>query len=291
MQYYMITPTALSSYLYCPRKLFLERILGLFKFPKEAMIKGTVKHEIFEEINNKEKEIVISIKEPDYEKILNKYRREYSIIARKIILKHSKQLKKYDVDGLELFTSFWKTLISEAEDKSKNINIFIEEHNIFGEELWEKLIPKIISEYRISDAILGLRGIIDEIRDYKDRLIPVELKSGKSPQTGVWPGHKIQIAAYMILLKNKGETIKEGLIKYIDEKKEVIIPMNPLLEEEVKKQIIIVNRLLTEKILPKHIDAPNKCSACQLKEECYNKEFIQEKMKEKNIIRLDNQKI
>jgi CRISPR-associated protein Cas4 len=281
----MISPTAISSYLYCPRKLFLERILGLFKYPKEAMVKGTIKHEIFEDINNKEKEIVTSIKEKlSEERLLNLYRKEYSIIARKKILKHSKELDKFKIDNLEFFQNFWPTLLNEAETRSKSVFDFIEEHNLFGDELWEKLTPKIISELRISDSELGVRGIIDELRDYGNLYVPVELKSGKSPEKGVWPGHKSQIALYMMILKGQGKTVKEGIIKYIDEKKEVTIQLNTLLEDESKKQLILVRTLLQEKKLPERIDSFNKCSACQLKEDCYNDKFIEEKMKEKKLI-------
>jgi len=284
MSIMMLSPTAISSYLYCPRKLFLERILGLVKYPKDAMVKGTIKHGIFEDINNKEKEIISSIKEKlSQERLLNIYRKEYSVIARKKILFHKKELEKFNIDPLDFFIKFWKTLLDEAETRAKTIYEFIETNNIFGIELWEKITPKIISELRISDEELGVRGIIDELRDYGNQYVPVELKSGKSPEKGVWPGHKSQIALYMMVLKNQGKFVKEGIIKYIDEKKEVTIQLNTLLEDESKKQLLLVRNLLEEKKLPERVDSFNKCSACQLKEDCYNDKFIEDKLKEKKL--------
>lgn len=275
----MISPTAISTFLYCPRKLFIERVLKIFKIPKGAILKGKVKHEIFEDINNQDKEIIISIKEKDYLKILNIYKKNYSIIARKKILKYSKEFIEQEIDQLKFFTDFCDILISEAEDKSLNLYNFIYENKIFGEELWEKLTPKIVCELRVFDDKLGLRGVIDELRDYGKIQIPVELKTGKSSNGAAWPSHKAQLAAYILILRNQGHTVTQGIIKYIDEKKEVTIPFNSLLEEELLKQIKQVNSIILSKTIPARVDSYNKCNACQLKEECYNDSFIEDKIK------------
>ena len=37
-----ISVSTLSAYMYCKRKLFLERVLGLFEPEKEALVKGTI---------------------------------------------------------------------------------------------------------------------------------------------------------------------------------------------------------------------------------------------------------
>ncbi|MBR9675760.1 CRISPR-associated protein Cas4 [Candidatus Woesearchaeota archaeon] len=280
----MISPTAISTYLYCPRKLFLERVLKLFKLPKEVMVKGNVKHAAYEEINNKEEEIVVGLTEKDYDSIFEAYKRVFSQIIRRTINNFSKELREHGIDELEFFKGFWPALVFEAEERAKNVQKFIKKHDFLGEKLWEELTPKIVSELSISDAKIGLRGIVDEVRDYKIEVVPVELKSGKSPSTGVWPGHKAQIASYMLLLRSQGKTVKEGMVKYIDEKKEVIIPYNTLLEDELKKQIVLVRGVLKKKDIPPFVDSANKCAACQLKEDCYNKEFISSKLLEKGII-------
>ncbi|MBU1704594.1 MAG: hypothetical protein KJ922_04465, partial [Nanoarchaeota archaeon] len=79
----MISVTSLSSYLYCQRKLFLERVLGLFELPKAALIKGTVRHETYDLINKGEEALVRSItKLILFEELNAKYRREYDRMLR-----------------------------------------------------------------------------------------------------------------------------------------------------------------------------------------------------------------
>ena len=62
-----ISVSMLSAYLYCKRKLFLERVLGLFEPEKEALVKGTIRHETYDRVNRIEEKIVKSITENDEE--------------------------------------------------------------------------------------------------------------------------------------------------------------------------------------------------------------------------------
>ena len=41
---------------------------------------------------------------------------------------------------------------------------------------------------------------------YENGYVPIELKTGKMPKEGVWPGHKVQIAAYSMLIEEKFKT-------------------------------------------------------------------------------------
>jgi CRISPR/Cas system-associated exonuclease Cas4 (RecB family) len=58
----MISVTTLCSYLYCPRKLYLQYVLKLEEPPKEALLKGSIRHKAYEVINASEEELVKSIK-------------------------------------------------------------------------------------------------------------------------------------------------------------------------------------------------------------------------------------
>ena len=42
----MLSVTHLSSYLYCPRKLYLQKVLSIYEPPKEALVKGTIRHKM-----------------------------------------------------------------------------------------------------------------------------------------------------------------------------------------------------------------------------------------------------
>ena len=198
----MLSVTALSSYMYCKRKLYLNRVLKLYEPPKAALVKGTIRHETYDLINKNQENLVKSIREKlSLEKIKEKFKDKYEKFLKIALLNNKKGLKQFDIKPEELFKQVYPLILEEAETRSFNIFNFIEKTNLLGQELWENLTPKIQSEVKIESKELGLRGIIDQIEVYEESMVPVELKTGKAPRDGVWPGHKIQIAAYALLLE------------------------------------------------------------------------------------------
>ncbi len=266
----------LSTYLYCPRMLFLQKVLEVEEVPKEALVLGSVRHETFDTVNKNEENLIVGIKKAvDFGYLMQLYKQNYSKLLREIIIRNKSRLREVDVKLLEAFKRNWPNLQEEAETRAKNIFNFIEKHNIYGKELWEKLIPKIQSEFRIESDILQLKGIIDQVHVYEDNYIPIELKTGKSPRDGVWPGHRIQIGAYALLLEEKFNIpIKEGFIHYLDAKEKRRIAINPFLKEEIKNIVKDVQELIKNKDLPNQCNNENKCKACSLNTTCYNEEEL-----------------
>lgn len=273
----MISVTLLSSYLYCQRKLFLERVLGLFEIPRAALIKGTVRHETYDLINKTEESLVKSITQPiELPLLKDKYKKHYQSLLRKAVIKNKQRIIEVDILPLDLFEKTLPLIRLEAETRAEDIYRFIIKHNLYGEELWEKLTPKIISELRIESKNLGLKGIIDQIEVYDSGYVPVELKTGKAPKEGVWPGHKIQLAAYALLTEEKfKQEVKEGFVTYLDTQQRRHIPINQFLRLEVIELVEKVNRLITNLNLPNITENENKCNACSLKDTCYNQQEIQ----------------
>ncbi|MEA3431006.1 MAG: CRISPR-associated protein Cas4 [Nanoarchaeota archaeon] len=268
----MISVTKLSSYLYCSRKLYLTDVLKLSEPPKDVMVKGTIRHLTFEKINDIEESIVTSIQQShDFKHILNLYVKYFSKALRSSIMSNKYRLKGVSLPLIDAYREIWPHFMKESERRSLNLFNFILDNKIFGTKLWDSLFPKIKSEVRINSKSLELRGIIDQIHVYPDKVIPVELKTGKAPVEGVWPGHKIQIAAYMLLFNEKFESsINTGIIHYLDYDKQVDITLNPFLKEEVIDLKNKVKLLLTSGDTPKKCANLNKCKACSLKNECFN---------------------
>ncbi|MFP3132336.1 MAG: CRISPR-associated protein Cas4, partial [Candidatus Nanopusillus sp.] len=66
--------TDITDYIFCPRKVYLKRVLGYSEEDTEQKIFGSIVHSLFDKVNEKEKEIIFNIKEfVEYEKILNLY--------------------------------------------------------------------------------------------------------------------------------------------------------------------------------------------------------------------------
>jgi len=278
-----ISVTMLSSYLYCKRKLFLERVLGLFEPDKETVVKGSIRHETYDEINKIEEEIVKSIKEGiKFKEIRDKYIHTYAELLREVIKKNKKRLNNVNLNSLEAFKNIFPRFVRESESRAINIYNFMSKYKVYGKELWEKLTPKIISEFKIKSDDLLLSGIIDQIEEYEEGFVPIELKTGKMPKEGVWPGHRIQIAAYALLLEEISKTkIKEGFVHYLDsdERRQVVI--NPFLKEEVKELRKKVLEMLNFGEIPGYCGNERKCAVCGLKKECFDERFLDKKLKEK----------
>ena len=271
-----ISVSMLSSYLFCSRKLFLQQVLALREPPKESMVLGSLRHEIYDFINQNEEKIVTSIKEKiQYNEIISIYKSFYSKILREKIIKNKSRIKEVDLDIVDVFKRTWPLILGEAETRAKNIFAFIQKYNVYGRDLWEQLTPKIISEIRIDSNTLQLRGIVDKIEIYKNCYVPIELKTGKIPKEGVWPGHRIQIAAYSMLIEEKFKTnVKEGFIQYLDAKETKRIVINPYMRQEIMDLIKEVQNLLENKDLPNYCENKNKCTNCGLRETCYNESEV-----------------
>lgn len=266
----------LSSYLFCSRKLFLQQVLNLKEPLKESLVLGTLRHEIYDFINQKEQQIVTEIKEKEkYEVLFNTYKNSYSKILREKIINNKSKIKEVNLDIVDVFKRTWPLILGEAETRTKNIFDFIKKHNIYGQELWDKLTPKIISEQRISSDNLQLKGIVDRIEVYEQGYVPVELKTGKMPKEGMWPGHRIQLAAYAMLIEEKYKTnVKEAFVRYLDAKETRHITINPFMKEEILSLVKEVQELLKKSNIPNYCENRSKCTNCGLRETCYNEDEV-----------------
>lgn len=278
----MIIPVSLlSTYLYCSRKLFLERVLLLEEPPKESIVMGAIRHEAYDNINKKEEEVVTSItKRMSLESVQALYKQKYLQILRKAIANNRKRLKAVNLNMLDAYKKSFHFIIDESGMRASHVVSFMEANKVFGQELWQRLTPKIISELKIESKQLRLRGIIDQIHVYEGNYVPFELKTGRMPQDGVWPSHRIQIAAYSLLLQEKfNKEIREGYVVYLDTKEKRQIAINPFMKEEVKQMVDEVIAVIESKELPNFCNNENKCRKCGLKQTCYNEEEVNNLLK------------
>ena len=267
----MISVTTLSSYLYCPRKLYLEKVLKIVKPPKEVLVKGSIRHKTYDGINKAEEELVKSIDKSDLSYISTIFKKEYSQILRKVLINNRRELATVNLDLSETFKKVWPMILSESRVRANNIFSFVQKFNIFGNQLWDSLTPKIKSEQWLQSENIELRGIVDQVQIYEGEIVPYELKTGKMPLQGVWPGHKIQIGAYMMLLQESTNMkISRGVIRYLDAQTEREIIFNPFLRDEVLDLRDKTRQILSSDELPPIINNKSKCKACELREKCYS---------------------
>ena len=272
----MISVSTLTSYHYCPRKLYLEYVLEIIKPPKEVLVKGTIRHQVHNQINKKEEEIVKSITE-DFNllKIQELYKKIYSEILREAIRKNKVELEKLGIDLGQFFKEMWPLILSESKLRAINTFKFSQKYNIFEEELWGRLTPKIESEVYVESKKFDLKGVVDQVEIYEQDIVPYELKTGKPPEKGVWPSHQIQVGAYVLILQEKyNKPIKEAFVKYLNTNETRQIIMNPFLKDEILTLIKKVKALLSDKKIPDYTKNENKCKKCEINKECYDEPFL-----------------
>lgn len=281
----MVSATQLSSYLYCPRKLFISKVLLVEEPPKEELIKGTVWHKTYEFINTGEEKIVTALRTAAYQDIYDLYRTGFSKFLRNAIVQSKTELQKFNIDLAQLFHDYWPHFEEEAKQRALHVAEFIKEHKIFGKELWDALTPKILSEQYFKSDPLNLSGIIDMIEVHKrpdgsELYVPVELKTGAVPRTGMWEGHRLQLGCYVLLLQESGKSASEGILRYKGSDNPRILVMNPLLRDEILDLIQKVSSILSSFEIPDKVDNKNKCTKCPFKEDCYNDQKMHELIEE-----------
>ena len=266
----MINVTALSAYLYCRRKLYLEEVLGLKEVPKETVIIGKIRHNVYDLVNRQEKGIVLSIDENNVGQIEEKYKTSYSNNLKNSIKLNKTLLHNLKFNLSDVYRQLWPTFLEEAKVRASALASFVEKSKIFGPKLWEKLTPKIESEVFVSSQELELKGKIDRIEKHENKVVPIELKTGKAPRESVWESHLIQVGAYMMLLEEQFQKpVSEGIVEYLSEKIKRPVKMNPFLKDDIMKLKEKVKDLLSSNKLPDFTENKNKCRICGLREECY----------------------
>ena len=129
-----ISVTMLSAYLYCKRKLYLERVLKFFEPEKEALVKGSIRHETYEEINKIEEKLVKSIKQTTaFKDIYDMYIHAYAEQLRNIIHKNRFRLKGVKLKPLDAFKKIFPFFVRESKIRAENIFNFTVQNKVYGE--------------------------------------------------------------------------------------------------------------------------------------------------------------
>ncbi|MDI6738220.1 MAG: CRISPR-associated protein Cas4 [Nanoarchaeota archaeon] len=265
----MISVSTITGYLYCPRKVYMNYALRIFGQKRKEAVSGNIMHAVIEHVNNNEKEIVEAIESPVLENIEIHYRANYNKALSSILEKNKIELERLKQKKEDSMAEVWPVLLKEAKLRARNVHDFMQKHNVIGKELWERLSPKYVSEVSVASYALGLNGKIDKVEMHsEDCLIPMELKTGKAPKQGLWDNHRIQLAAYIMLLKEKYSQVNEGYVEYLDVGERRKVVLNAFVENEVKELVSKVKALVSSAVPPEKEANKAKCMKCDIREQC-----------------------
>ena len=261
-----IPVTALSSWTRCPRQFFMSYVMRVEEPPKDVMILGLVKHKLHEKMTAEERKVVENLQKHSNPAEL--LRASFTKLLSSIITSYSNSLRTVNVSLVQAFQSSMPIVRHEAEERASRI-IPLLEKGLSGEELWQALSPKVKTEYSLKSEKLGLKGRIDRLECYDNLLLPVELKSGNPPQEGVWEEHRIQAAAYALMLQDTFKTdVSEAVVQYVDHNLRRTVVLNPFLREQVMEIAKEVRACLESEELPAGCGRES-CKACTQSEQLF----------------------
>ena len=259
----LISVTDISAYRFCIRALYLKLVLGLREPVKPVMVLGGIRHKVYDEANKREGDIVKQITgEMNRQCILGLFSGAYKEVLHESVSGYSRQLENIGMNSASVESQLEPAVLSQAHSRADEIITFSSKAKLSGEALWAALTPKIITELRVNSKKLRLKGVVDRIEVYGNEYVPVEIKTGRTPSEGVWPDHRMQLAAYMLMLNDKfNVNVKEGLVKYVTTDQTRQIVMNPFMEYEVKTAVNDVFNLIESSDVP-GLCGKSYCSVC-----------------------------
>ena len=263
----IISVSDINAWLYCPRKLYLQRVCGLNVSLNRNMLIGKIKHSIIESFSKKEENFVSQL-DKDYDKLdlVFMYEDFLKGIANLVFIDNNEAINRFMVDKEDIFKKILRDFSEDIKIRITGIKEATSK-GFFKESIWKNLDYVYLSEVRLESPAYGLRGRVDRILiSRKDNsIIPFELKSREDR---IFRSDELQLTAYAMLLEDYYKTsISRGIVEVGNNKKEINITEQD--KNEVLKIAEEIRNLSSENsIVPPIQSNFNKCRSCEFKEEC-----------------------
>ena len=125
---------------------------------------------------------------------------------------------------------------------------------------WGKL------EHPLYNDLLGLTGKPDYLVQEKGQIIPVEVKSGRAPESP-YDSHIYQLAAYCLLVeKSYGKRPPYGIIHY--ENRDFAVDYTPELESSLLDLLAEMRRDELKREVERSHEQAARCARCGFKKAC-----------------------
>lgn len=261
----LVSVTDLCALRFCPRALYLRLVLGFREPAKPVMVLGSIRHKVFEEANKVEEALVRGVEAGvGRQDVLASFESVYADVLKRGVSAFSSDLQRLGILQSDVSAQLSPAVLEQARQRADEVLSFSSKTGLFGGQLWDGLSPKIISELYVASERLHLKARVDRVEVYGSEYVPVEIKTGRAPSEGVWPDHRLQLSAYMLLLGEKyNSSIKEGIVRYVSSNQQRQVVMNPFMEYEVKGAVNDVFALMENKDIP-NVCGKGYCTVCQL---------------------------
>lgn len=267
-----VTFLAISHF--CERKLYLEAVLGM---GGRTSTSKDILNEALRYTNRSEPGIIRSITEHvPRQKVASLYLNSNDRALQEAILGSKEALAKEGRSIIATSQRLRKELNARTGIRIDNTLSYLEKHRVFGNDLWWGLTPKYTYAITIADERLGVRMTIDCVENTTAAATPHLYKRQAPPREGVWPSHRTEAAAAMLLLARNNLTVQEAAVHYQGEIRRM--PMVPELSEQLAAKVQRAKDILAGTQPPPHTRNKSKCEKCPLREQCYDKAYMDARM-------------
>lgn len=137
-------------------------------------------------------------------------------------------------------------------------------------------------EHAMVSGKLRLNGSVDKLITTENEVIPGMIKTGKSPDYGVWPNDRMQLAAYAMLIEETFETtVQRGFVEYIRAAKFRESPIRRKDRARALQTLKHVRRIKSGAYPDKSANAP--CANCVFLDRCDTRKTLLSKLLGKNV--------
>ena len=224
-----LSPSAINTYLQCPRDFYYKYILRLPQPPQIQLIKGTIVHRALE---------LFYEKPPTTDNLYEHMKLAFSIALteemnklKELRLTHEEEKKEIQSmeKQLNLYTSMLTLQIDIVIDSGKAETV---------KHAFRLLQPKMREEW-IEDTELGLCGYIDRInKDFSGKITISDYKTSSRYGTGIKDEYLLQCGLYALLyLRKYGHAPHEISIIYLRYGTEVVTTVTPLLIQKALEAV------------------------------------------------------
>ena len=137
-------------------------------------------------------------------------------------------------------------------------------------------------EHAMVSGKLRLNGSVDKLITTENEVIPSMIKTGKSPDYGIWPNDRMQLAAYAMLIEETFETtVQRGFVEYIRAAKFRESPIRRKDRARALQTLKHVRRIKSGAYPDKSANAP--CANCVFLDRCDTRKTLLSKLLGKNV--------
>ena len=185
----ILSPTAINTYLSCPRKYYLRYIRRLKTKPSIHLVRGRIVHKAIHEFHTNYQKTGPHVSlEKIRQDLLNIFHREWIKAAESL---NSLGLTRQEID-------FYR---DDSELMILNFSQWFYKNNLASPDL---------SETKIVSKTLGLMGIIDAVHTWDDKVALVDYKTSK--YANITDDILRQAALYALLYQDKYNEVPESIL-------------------------------------------------------------------------------